>query len=405
MRSLLTFDRCLRPLSAARFVALAALVLHASLIHCDNNDSHTTVTEAANLAVTAFIEQHNSSSRSSRSDHDSFATTTTAAATVNLTASASIEQLDVVTAVLTSLGNLSEATVEVHEMHAHDRHGHEFTLGFKLAYAAIVLGFLLLALPSVILLNAFTLLLLDSLAVCFRYHNPSLFIYRKLTLLDQSEAVAAARRKAANVGRGSGSSGKKPKDYIDPVELKHFNYCYASDVPDFLKDDAGGSDGGNWTASTPPSIGRHAATSRRPLVNSFGEAAGQKQPSGSMGRSGGGGSGSSFDCQPYATFSSQHATVQELDRIERHLSKSIDELDEWHRTLASATQSQAAARRASGVDMRQADELINDLIDELNMEQDIDARLQRLEIVEPPAAPLPSVTAVDEVVKSAADDK
>jgi hypothetical protein len=74
--------------------------------------------------------------------------------------------------------------------------------------------------------------------------------------------------------------------------------------------------------------------------------------------------------------------IQELDRIEKHLSKSICELDEMHRNLRVVSNQSVSRQVSEEIDMREADALINDLIEELNIDRDIDNRLKSLEIEE-----------------------
>jgi hypothetical protein len=258
---------------------------------------------------------------------------------INKPSPSATQEQDIFVSLLTNLTD--DSSVEINEPFLSSSPlNQDFTMTFKIAYTGIVIVFLILALPCIILLNAFTLLLLDSLACCFKNQNPSLAIYQKLTL--KTKWAFFAKRK----GEDKKSHGK----FNSPTELKHFKYIYDGDLNDFLGD-KNVSEEPNWEATTFLAREGPPAKSRR-----------ARAPS---------------SCSPYAMITVDPA--QELDRIEKHLSKSICELDEMHRNLSVSGQNDTV----NEIDMREADSLINDLIDELNLERDLDSRMQCLKIVEP----------------------
>jgi hypothetical protein len=261
------------------------------------------------------------------------------------------DQQEIISWVLTNFTNLTESAEQVAKINNAEANANYFSFKFKLAYVGLILCFLILAFPSFIVLNSFILLLFDYVS-CFKRRNPCLIIYKQLSLIETGQMNLV-----------SDEIKKQQRAYSDPIELKHFKYCYASDVHQVLKN--GSSSDENMLTSPG---GHHS--------NSFMTREGVKK---SRMRS-----RSNSNEKNFSTIDRDRVAadpIQELDRIEKHLSRSICDLDEMHKNLRESNKD-LSRKVSAAIDMREADALINDLIEELNIDRDLDNRLKTLEIVE-----------------------
>ena len=234
---------------------------------------------------------------------------------------------EVVSHILTNLTNNNEISSKSSEI---------YNTSLKLAYIGMCLVFLLLAVPSLIILNSVSLLLFDFFTP--RHHsNICLRLYQKLSL-KKYVITNSYRKKTCQ------------HQHNQPIELKHFKYCYRSEDQQNAELSQGAIDFASGCSFT----------ARK--NNNSDDRYSSALPSGMS--------------DPFA----------ELDRIEKHLSKSIHELDKLHTSMQSV--------RASDPIQQE----LNDLIEDLNVEIEAEVELVApLNVTEPPSATFIPLVEEDEL--------